>query len=641
MSSAASIPTGRGTAIQTAHTPSESLLTNFRQELAQYAPFAQMAALDVDYFLAHAQQQYFAPDEILLEPAAGVVTQLLYIRQGVVRGTRGLAQHKGGAFEYRAGDVFPVSAALVGRAVSATYQASADTFVLALPVAVMHALAQRSAVFADFLQQRTAHFLELSRKAVQAAYSAQAMQEQSLEKPLGDLVRQPPVTCNGDTVLRDALQRMHAQRIGSMLVTSSAGQPVGILTRYDILGRITLAQVPLDTPIALVMVQPVHCLTVRDTAQDAALLMSRYGIRHVPITRDGVAVGMVSERDLFALQKQSLKSVSAAIRAAPDVAALQAAAADIRHLARSLLGQGVQARQLTSLISHLNDALTFRLLDIKAAEHGVDLRRVCWLALGSEGRDEQTIATDQDNALILPNDTTADARAAIGAFAQAVNLALDACGYPLCKGGIMAGQAACCLTLDEWRGRFGQWIAQGSPADLLNASIYFDFRSLAGDEALAQTLRAEVVQLAQRTPRFHKQMALNALTRSVALNWRGALDADAQGTVELKLQGTAVFVDAARLYSLANGIEYTNTRQRLEAIGTLLKLAEAEYGAWVSAFEFLQMLRLRIQLDEQASADDPNRIALASLNDIDQRILRESFRVARQLQQRMQLDYER
>lgn len=628
-----------------AQTPSASLLANLRQELAQHLPFAQMPASDVDYFLSHAQQLYFAPDETLLEPAHGAVTHLFYLRQGAVTGQRALAQHHGGALEYQAGELFPVSAALVGRAVSATYKASADTFVLALPTAAMHTLAQRSAVFSDFLRQRTAQFLELSRKAVQAAYAAQAAAQQSLDKPLGELVGQPPVTCPPDTSLRHALEQMHAQRVGSMLVTGSTGQPLGILTRYDILGRITLAQVPLDAPIAQVMVHPVHSLSVQDSAQDsaqdAALLMSHHGIRHVPITRNGVVVGMVSERDLFVLQKQSLKSVSTAIHAARDVPALQTAALDIRRLARSLLGQGVQARQLTALISHLNDALTNRMLSIKAAEHSVDLRRLCWLALGSEGRDEQTIATDQDNALVLPNNTSSDMRQTLLAFAHAVNLALDACGYPLCKGGIMAGQADCCLSLDEWRERFGRWIAQGSPADLLNASIYFDFRALAGDHALAQTLRHEVTQLAQRTPRFHKQMALNALARSVALNWRGAIDTDAHGTVDLKLQGTAIFVDAARLYSLAHGIAHTNTRQRLQAMGLALKLAPAEYEGWVSGFEFLQMLRLRIQLDEQAHADEPNRVAPASLNDIDRRILRESLRVARQLQQRLQLDYER
>ena len=621
--------------------PSSSLFTNFRQELAQHPPFAQMDVADVDYFLSHAQQHYFAPEETVIEPANGPVQRLFYIRRGAVTGTRGLAEQMGGAFEYDAGDLFPVSAAVAGRAVTATYRACADTFVLVLPVSAMKSLAQRSPVFTEFLNLRTTKFLELSRKALQAAYASHSVAEQTLERSLGELISTAPVTCAPQTSLRQALERMHKKRIGSMLVTDPAGTPVGILTRYDILGRITLAQVPLDTPISQVMVQPVLSLTTENTAQDAALLMSRHGMRHVPVTRDGVAVGMVSERDLFAMQRQSLKNVSTALRAAPDVATLKLIALDMRRLARSLLGQGVQARQLTALISHLNDVLTEQLLKLKAAEHGVDLDRLCWLCLGSEGRDEQTIATDQDNALILPNDTSDESREAIRAFARDVNLALDACGYPLCNGGIMAGQADCCLTLDEWRERFSQWIAQGSPKDLLNASIYFDFRALAGDKQLAGTLRQEVLQSARRTPRFLKQMALNALTRNAPLNWRGAVDTDKQGTVDLKLQGTALFVDAARIYSLAHGIDETGTRKRLEVVGPLMNLADTEYGAWVGGFEFLQILRLRLQLESQVLPDGPNRIVVASLNDIDRRILRESFRVARQLQQRMQLDYQR
>ncbi len=600
-----------------------------------------MTASDVDYFLSHARQHYFAPEEILVEPVNGVVQQLFYIRQGAVTGTRGLAEQMGGAFEYEAGDLFPVSAAVAGRAVTATYRACADTFVLALPVSAMKALAQRSPAFTEFLNLRTTKFLELSRKALQAAYASHSVAEQTLELPLGELIATAPITCAPETPLREALERMHKKRIGSMLVTDPAGVPVGILTRYDILGRITLAQVPLAAPISQVMVHPVLTLTTQNTAQDAALLMSRHGMRHVPVTRDGVAVGMVSERDLFAMQRQSLKNVSSAIRAAPDVAALKSIALDIRRLARSLLGQGVQARQLTALISHLNDVLTGQLLKLKADEHGIDLNRLCWLCLGSEGRDEQTIATDQDNALILASDTSDESREAIRAFAREVNLALDSCGYPLCHGGIMAGESACCLTLDEWRERFRLWIEQGSPQDLLNASIYFDFRALAGDRQLAATLRQEVIQAARITPRFHKQMALNALTRTAPLNWRGAVDTDDQGTVDLKLQGTAIFADAARLYSLAHGIDETNTRKRLEAVGPLMNLAATEYGAWVGGFEFLQILRLRLQLESQVLPDGPNRIVVAGLNDIDRRILRESFRVARQLQQRLQLDYQR
>ncbi|MDP3761724.1 MAG: DUF294 nucleotidyltransferase-like domain-containing protein [Ramlibacter sp.] len=623
-----------------AQVPSPSLLANFRQELTRHPPFAQMEPAAIDFFLTHCEQRYFAPGEVLVEPPDGEVRHVFFIRQGSVTGVRGLAD-VGGAFQYEAGDMFPVGAAVARRAVTATYSAVSDTFVLAMSVEAMRELAEASPVFSDFLRRRIAGFLELSRRALQVAYSSQTLAEQSLETPLGNLVSRPPVSCSPDTPLREALARMHEKRTGSILVVDAQGRALGILTRYDVIGRIALAEVPLDTPIGKVMVHPVHSLTATDTAHDAALLMSRHGVRHVPVTRDGVAIGLVSERDLFAMQRLSLKQVSTSIRAARDVGTLKLVALDIRRLARSLLSQGVQARQLTSLISHLNDVLTQRLLELKSAEHGVDLASLCWLALGSEGRSEQTIATDQDNALILPDGTTDAQREKILVFAHDVNLALDACGYPLCRGGIMAGEPGCCLTLREWRGRFADWIDHGAPQDLLNASIYFDLRGLAGYTELAQHLHAEVLEAARRTPRFLKQMAQNALSRAAPLNWLGGVDVDDRGTVDLKLQGTAIFVDAARLYSLAHGSAATSTRERLEDAGARMGLQPSEYEAWVGGFEFMQMLRLQVQLQAQSPLEEPNRVAVASLNDIDRRILKESFRVARSLQQRMHLDYER
>lgn len=627
--------------VTTAQMPSGSLLANLRQELARYTPFSLMAVADLDFFLSHAEQLYFAPGEILVEPASGEVSQLLFIRRGAVSGKRGLADLEGGAFQYETGDLFPISAAIARRAVTATYEATEDTFVLALAVEAMQTLAQQSVPFADFLNRRVLKFLDLSRQALQVAYSSQTLAEQSLETALGDLVQRAPVTCRPETPLRTALTEMHERRIGSMLVTSERGEPLGILSREDVLGRVTLGGVPLETAIGEVMVSPVHHLSHEHTAEDAALLMSRHTIRHVPITREGVVIGIVSERDLFAMQRLSLKHVSTSIRAAGDVDMLKLVAQDIRRFARSLLSQGVQARQLTALISHLNDVLTERLLELKAADHGVDLSQLCWLALGSEGRSEQTIATDQDNALILPDGSDAAYRQTALAFARDVNEALDACGYPLCKGGIMAGNPACCLTLREWRERFSHWIEHGAPQDLLNASIYFDFRPLAGDLTLAQRLRAEVNRTASRVPRFLKQLALNALTREPPLNWMGGIAADDNGCIDLKLQGTALFVDAARLYALSQGMAETATRERLEAVGPVLGVTAAEYEAWVRGFEFLQMLRLQIQLEGAAMGEQPNHIVVDSLNDIDRRILKETFRVARSLQQRLQLDYER
>ncbi len=619
----------------------EDPLADLREELSRFAPFAQMAQPDVDFFLSHAQARRFAAGEVLLAPRHQGVNQVWFIRHGTVTVETGEAGVSADAFAHEAGDLFPVSAALAGRAATESYRAASDVAALVLPRAAMLELAAASGVFADYLDNHVQHLLELSRQALQATYSSQALAEQSLEKPLGAVARKVPVTCAAHTPLRDALTTMFEQRIGSILVVDAAGAPVGILTRYDILGRVTLPGVPLDTPIAQVMVQPVLALTDQHTAQDAALLMGRSSIRHVPVTRDGRAVGIVSERDLFALQRLSLKQVSTSLRTANDVETLAALAPQIRHFARTLLAQGVHARQMTALISHLNDVLTERLLVILAGRHAIDLNHICWLALGSEGRSEQTIATDQDNALILRDDTSARERAATLAFAKAVNAALDACGYPLCQGGVMAGNEACCLTMDHWRNRFNNWIEHGAPQDLLNASIYFDFRSLAGDPAMAQALRSEIAQAAQRVPRFLQQLAANALRHSVPLNWLGNIAVDGAGMVDLKLQGSALFVDAARLFALAHGVTATGTRDRIVAAGPSMGLTSTEYEAWAVGFEFIQMLRLQVQLQSTGNIERPNHVAVASLNDIDRRMLKESFRVGRAMQQRLQLDYMR
>ena len=639
--------TGRTDAIDPAAEhlrPSGSLLVNLGDELQRHAPFNEMDVAHVREFVAASRQAYFAPGETVVSPDDGPVRELFFIRRGAVTGKRGLSDVSGGAFQYEAGDLFPISAVLAQRAPTTSYSATEDTFVLAIPVQAMQALAERSPVFGDFLNRRILKFLELSRAALQVAYSSQALAEQSLETPLsrlGQTGQKPPVTCLPETPLREVLSIMQAQRIGSMLVVDAQQRLLGILTRSDVLGRVTLAEVPLDAPIAQVMVSPVHSLRHDQTAQDAALLMSAQGIRHVPVTQEGRVIGMVSERDLFALQRLSLKQVSSSIRNAPDVETLRVVAHDIRRFARTLLGQGVQAKQLTALISHLNDVLTSRLVEIVAERHGLSLQHFCWIALGSEGRAEQTIATDQDNALILSDERD---KPRYLAFAREVNQSLDDCGYPLCKGNVMAGNPECCLTLAQWQQRFDHWIDQGSPQDLLNACIYFDFRPLVGDELLARGLRARITQRARATPRFLHQLAINSLARAVPLNWLGNIDTstlEGHASLDLKLQGTAIFVDVARLYALAHGITATGTRERFEAIGPLLGVPTHEHEAWVGGFEYLQMLRLHGQLDGTTVGDNPNRIAVDTLNDIDRRILKESLRVMRSLQQRLRLDYER
>ena len=422
-----------------------------------------------------------------------------------------------------------------------------------------------------------------------------------------------------------------------------AGTIQGILTRYDILGRVTLAQIPLDTPIAKIMSTDVKTLSVDDTAETAGLMMSQHHIRHLPVLRGKEIVGIISERDLFSLQRLSLNNISSAIRGADDVASLKECANNIRKFARNLLGQGVQARQLTGLISHLNDVLTAQLITLFTKKHHLDLEHFAWISLGSEGRSEQTIATDQDNALILLDSEVVNKERYL-AFANEVNQALDQCGYPLCKGNIMASNPELCIGQQEWLHRFERWIEQGNPEDLLKASIFFDFRALAGNASLLKPLRDYVVKQAQATPRFIKLLTENSLHWKVPFNWFGSLETkelDGKKIIDIKMQGTAIVVDAARIYSLAHGIAAVNTRERLAAVGRALNVSEAESMGWIASFEYLQTLRLAAQIDGHAIGGNPNAVDVEQLNSVDKTILRESLSKVRNLQQQLELDYVR
>ena len=616
-------------------------------ELSAFLPFAQMTPKQVEAFVRHSTVANFSSDDTLLRPAWGAVQHLHCVLEGTVIAREGLAEAAGG-FRYEAGDLFPASAALGGRPVTATYVAHGPVRCLLLPVQGLDALLADSPPLALFLQRRVMEMLALSRQAGQAGLATQALVEQTLESSLGALARRPAVSVPPGTALRVALQQMHEHAVGSVMVAFPGLQPVGILTRYDVLGRVTLAARDLDDPIDAVMSAPVHSLDVEQSAQDAMLLMSLQGIRHVPITEKGQLVGVVSERDLFALQRLSLRQVSAGIAAATDPSGLQACAKNIRSLARQLLEQGVQARQLTALISHLNDRLAERMIHLCCSRHQLDLSQACWLAFGSEGRGEQTIATDQDNGLVFVSDDPNRDRPRWLAMAREVNEGLDACGYPLCPGFIMASQPACCLTEAEWIEQIDSWVDHGGPQDLLKASIYFDLRGIAGHSPMAQRLRGHLVGQASRLPRFIKQLALNALSHRPPLNWRGAIDThivEGRAVIDLKLQGTAIFVDVARIYALAQGIAATGTRQRLADVGQALNLTTQESEAWITAFEYLQALRLRVQIAQPDNAPQAapaaNLVDVAALNDIDRRMLREALRAAKQLQQRLKLDYER
>ncbi len=636
-------------------TPAAAVVAGLKQALKPHAPFAAMTEGDLERLVRASRLRYFAPGETILAPASDRPAHCFVIRQGTVRGERpGGTGAAGALWELSAGEMFPLGALISRRGVTSVYRATHDTFCLVFPTAVFDTLIAASPVFQDFCTRRLAHLLDLSRTQLQATYAAALTEQRGLATPLRGLLRLPPIVCDPETPLGDALKTMEDHRIGSLPIVDAAGIPIGIFTRQDVIGRIVLPQRALTAAIRDVMSAPAFTLPIDATAGDAAIVMAQRGIRHVVVRDDGGKVaGVVSERDLFSLQRLSVRELASAIRRAADIPALVHCASDVRALSHALVAQGVAAGQLTRMISSLNDQLAVRILELTAPRHDLAGLALCWLGMGSEGRSEQTIATDQDNGLIfVTNDESVapdTVRARLLPFARAVNEAMDRCGYPLCKGGIMAMNPRWCANLDEWKAAFATWIDRGDPDSLLAASVFFDFRALWGEAQLAQALRDDITQRARGNSRFLKQMSDNALRNRPPLNWRGELrpaegDEGVEG-IDLKMSGSVPFVDAARILALAAGVPATNTVQRLVEAGTSHGIAAEEIRGWCDAFEYVQLLRLREQHRRGAAAapggqdGNPNLVPLAQLGDLDRRILKEAMRQIRKIQQRLELDY--
>ncbi len=619
--------------------------------LSKHAPFDKMQPEALQLFAEKAQLAFYPAATEILGPDAGNVRFFYLIESGKVQARQSgeVTVTEYSVLSLSAGESFPIGAVTAGRPSTNVYKAVEDTFCYQLPAENFMQLMASSPEFNLFCTQYIASLLNQSRQQLQLQFAQKASEQQSLNSPLAGIGSRSPVTVAPEVALRAALETMSQAGVGSLVIAGEDRKPVGVFTRSDLLDRVVLADLPLTTPISQAMSATPFKLEENATAYDAMLAMASNGIRHVLVTdAEGKLTGVVSERDLFALQRVGLRQIRHTIETAHDVQALQQSAADVRQLSFNMLAQGVGAEQLTQFISALNDALTRRVIQLNLENHSFEGVEWAWLAFGSEGRDEQTFSTDQDNGIVFACDDPAaleGLRQRFLAFALDVNKGLDQCGFPLCKGNIMASNPQWCLSLEEWKDQFSKWVRIPEPTALLNATIFFDFRSLFGKAHLADAMRRHLLAHAASNPLFLQAMARNALDVGPPLgkirDFVTDLEPDHPGKIDLKKYGSRIFVDVARIYALATGVHNTNSVQRLRQASQRLKIKPDEINAVLEGLDFIQFLRLRHQyLEGEPGTQGDNLINPDALNELDRRILKESFRQARKIQSRLKLDYQ-
>jgi CBS domain-containing protein len=522
----------------------------------------------------------------ILERGGSPGTHLFLVRSGSVR----LERADGLVLLVEEGELFGYRSILTGDPPAFDATAETDVLCYRFPAEVARPLLEHpavSAVLARGLAERL--------RAVSPAARVVTLPETGTGIRLRDLIGRAPVIVDPGTPVSDTARVMREAGVSSVLV---AGPEPGILTDRDLRNRVLAEDRPADTPVEAVATHPALTLDAGATLLDAVVFMLEHNVHHVVVGSAGHVVGVVTDSDVLRHQARNPLYVLRAVERAEDRAALAGYSAEVADVVRHLAATGVGAASIGRVVSSLNDTLVRTLVRLAEQELGASPAPWAWMVLGSEGRLEQTMLTDQDNALVYAPEA-ADDEEAVAWFKGLAGRVVDGLvhsGVPRCPGGYMATNWNLCLPafVEHFRG----WMATPDPDALLGAAIFFDFRRVAGTLGL-EPLEA-LLDEAPRAELFLTHLAASVATMRPPIgHFRRILVKN--GAVDLKRGAVGPVVALARVYGLATGGRTRATLDRLAAAVEAGVLSREGGENLSEAFRFILDLRLGAQLDELAA----------------------------------------
>ena len=439
------------------------------------------------------------------------------------------------------------------------------------------------------------------------------------------LVKRKPVFVEPVATVAEAARTMHEALIGSVLV---ADEPPGIVTDRDLRGRVLAAGLGPETPVRQVMTRPLKTLDSDAPVFMALQLMLEEHIHHLALVEEGKIIGVISSTDLLRHEATGAFYLRRTLDSVEDPTALAHYSREVAGTVQTLFRGGLGAVQIGQIVSSLNDALVKRLVELAQRDLGPVPTAFAWIVFGSEGRLEQTLLTDQDNALVY-EDASSEAHTYFAALAKQVVDGLIQVGFPTCPGGYMATNW--CKPRNEWQSLFASWVRTPKPRALLEAAIFFDFRPVAGSLSLAPL--EDILAAAETEKLFIAHAVQEALTWGPPLGFFNRLRSD-HGMVDLKKGGIGPIVNLARVAALAAGSRERSTLERLAVAGKSGALLSQEDASGLGEiFQFLLHLRLRQQLSAlQASCPLDHNVRLDALSTLERRHLKEAFVIIRRIQ---------
>lgn len=463
-----------------------------------------------------------------------------------------------------------------------------------------------------------------------------------LFQPVGQYCRRDVATCGPDDRLVDAASRMSEQRISSLVVCAD-GRPQGIVTDRDLRNKVVARGIdPHSLTVRAVMSSPLVTIGEQEFLFEALHRISRHGIhRIVVVGEDCRLAGIITDSDILRLQTNSPQRLVRRIEEARTVSDLRHLHQEVQGLVAHLVGTGVRIHELVRLIALLNDQILIRLIELLRSGPFNDLTgRFAFLVLGSEGRREQTLTTDQDNALVYADDLTPAELQRLVAFSEELIKSVIAIGIPPCPGGIMANNAVWRLSLSGWKQTLNQWFATPTPEHILKAGMVADLRALAGDLALERELRQFIGGRLKGDETYLGHMLSNMLRFRVPLGWFGRIKTEKgeyKGQLDLKKAGIFSITEGVKILALSEGVQASGTEERLGWLVEAHVLDRREADDLIAAFRSLVFFRLRFQVEAIREGRTPdNRITHDRLNAIEQARLQTALEGVRSFQEMLE-----
>jgi len=583
--------------------------------LRTIAPFDRLAEHELAQAAAVLALRHYAPGQTILRRWANPA--YLYI---VTDGVVAEADADGIVCRYVKGDIFDARSLIEGRS-QHRFVAQSKCSCYLMPARLFLALSRAHPPIRDYFCQ------DLVRK-LDALVAVQQQREAAsfMLARIGENELHPVVYVTPETSIEDAATHMQSQQTTALLVQRD--DQVGIFTTRDFREKILLAGSSASLPVGEVANYDLITLEQDDFLFNALVLMTKHAIRHIVITRDREIVGILEQIDLLRYLSNHSYLIANRIDRATSRQELKEANSSVPTLIKSLHDRGVKPRYIARLVTDLNRKL-FRQLYEQIAPPAL-INDACLIVMGSEGRGEQLLRTDQDNALILRKPYNEDALKGITA---AFTNALIELGFPRCPGNIMVSNPAWAKTLEAYKNNLFRWIHYPDETARMNLAIFFDATAAAGDKTLLEELRDYLFYLLQNSDITLQHFAKATVAFETPLGWFDRFvvqKGNHKNQLDIKKGGIFPIVHGVRSLALQYRLSQTSTIARIQALSGRTLFDEHFTADLIEAFEFMSMLRLRTQLMhwEQGEKYD-NYLNPYRLNKLERNLLKDSLKIVK------------